>query len=643
MGSPESGLVVGSTQPMTRRQFLRAAGAAAVVGAISQAVPWAGLGKGSGALDTAHTIHGTQRPDVFFPQSVASGDPTPSGAILWTRLAPEHINPDGKVAVEIATDAEFTDVVRRATYPAAHLRAENAHTLRIDTDGELLPNRHYHYRFIHEGQASRTGRMRTLPEKTADIERLRLAVLTCQNFRNGYFSALGHVARDDVDYVLHLGDFIYEYNGASSDDGKAYEDRGLQLPSGAPRMESREDLDYVWARNRSDPHLQAMMERHTIIATWDDHEVTNDRSFDYEAGHHVGDSSFHLNERPDAMQEFFRDGAQAYFDWLPLRIAINRDAEDPLEVITLYRDFQFGKLVHLWMLDERWYRSPPPGEALSLGPESVGATSESRIQPGATMLGEKQKEWLAASIGGATTRWKVLGQQVQTSPLAATLPGTSVFINLDAWDGYEADRQWLTEVLGSTENAVVLTGDLHSYLVGYVKRDYNSQGAEPDGNRVAVEFMTPAVTSGGLGEIIQSQSGKPLMPGDDELFENFVLGANPHLVHFNSTRHGYAVVEFTKRHVRYHGYVVDKTQSGVPGNRMLMSVWECPVGQVALRELQYHSPSGIAAFESTRKPSQQDPRREGASEGVTEVRSVAELRAALASGADKPSPSIVSQ
>lgn len=597
--------------PVSRRHFLRAAGGLIAAGAISQALPWTRFASASVAADDpAFHVDGRKSADKVFPQSVASGDPTPSGAVLWTRIAPEHLDRKGAIGIEVATDGDMQDVVHRSVLPVTSAAAENAHTIRFDLDGLLDADRHYFYRFIHNGTSTRTGRLRTLPAEDADIDQVRFAVLTCMNFQNGYFGALGHIADDEVDYIIHLGDFIYEYNGEASYNGKKFPGRGIALPSGAPRMEDREDLDYVWGRYRRDAHLQAALERHTIICTWDDHEITNDRSFDHDAGHHIGDGSFHVTDGA-ALDRFFRDGAQAYFDWLPLRVPIDAEAADPLDVITLYRDFRFGRLVHLWMLDERWFRTPPAGAALEPSQESSDLTDSERVSTDATLLGARQKDWLAAGLAASDARWQLFGQQVQVSPLAATMPGTSVYLNLDAWDGYEADRQWFQERLASTRNVVVLTGDLHTFMVGYIKKDYNAQVVEPQGNRVAVEFMTPGVTSAGLGEIIEEQTGKPLTPGDDEVMENFVLSGNPHMVHFNSTRHGYSIVEITKRHARYYGYVVDKSHNGVAGNRMLLSAWECPVGRVTLRELQHNSPSGLSALETTAIIRHNDPRRTG--------------------------------
>lgn len=574
-------------------------------------IPWARLQPAAGTED-AFTITGGPA-EAVFPQSVASGDPSPTGVVLWTRIRPDEAAAGHPVAVEVARDEAFTDVVHQAIIPATAVTAESYHTVRYDTQGLLDADATYYYRFIHGGTASRTGRCRTLPAADADIPRLKLALLTCNVFQNGYFTAMGHVADEDVDFVLHLGDMIYEYDGLESYNGKTFPGRGMALPSGEHQMVSRDDLEYTWARYRGDPHMQRMMERHTIIPTWDDHEVTNDRYFDHEAGVHQGDSGFSLNGDKAAIDRFFRDAAAAYFYWLPLRIEIDPEAEDPLDVITLYRRFSFGRLVDLWMLDERWYRTKPAAEGLP--PDNPGEawdqTSERRIDPSMSMLGPEQKQWLKDGLASSRAKWKAIGQQVQMAPLAATLPGTSIFLNLDAWDGYEAERQEIADALGAVDNAVVFTGDLHSYMVGEVKKDYNAQLPEPEGNTVAVEFMTPGVTSAGLGEIIEEGTGVGLFPGEDELVEDVTLTGNPHMRMFNSTRHGYATVEFTPGSATYAAFVVDKANSGTVNNRKLIAVYTVAAGTGTISETFRASPSGMPLAEANDLVRNADPRRAG--------------------------------
>lgn len=560
---------------------------------MTAAIPFARVARGDAARVR---VTSGANPEVVFPQSVASGDPTPSGAIVWTRLAPAAAASGSPLALQVATDAGFQRIEHEALIPAASIGASSDWTVRVDLDGLLQPDRHFWYRFVYEGVASRAGRLRTLPAEGATPERVRFAVLTCQNFQNGYFTALGHVADDDVDFVVHLGDFIYEYNGPASYNGKTFAGRGIELPSGAPRMESAEDLSYVWQRYRSDPHLMAMMERHTIIATWDDHEITNDRAFDYAEDRHRGDAAFHLNDEPAALDAFFRAGAKAWFDWMPVRVHIDPDASHPLDVVRIHRAFRFGDLAELFMLDERWHRSRQVADGIAAAsPEALEAYDGARDDPDRTMLGPAQREWLIAGLRGSSRRWKLLGNPVQMSPLAVMLPRASVYVNLDAWDGYEAERRALAHVMEELRNVVVLTGDLHSYMAGYVLAGYDMAHARGLSPRVAVEFMTPGVTSAGLGEIVEQGLGNngPMPPGFDAAHEALVLAGNPHMVHFNSNRHGYSIVELRRDRARYEGYVVDKENPMKAGNRSLMSVFEVPLGVYDIQTVHRSFPDGI--------------------------------------------------
>jgi alkaline phosphatase D len=194
-------------------------------------VTHAGLG-GADAADCA--VDPDRTPRETFPQSVASGGPTPEGVVLWTRLSPEACREDRPLAVEVATDRRFDDVVVRGVVPPGRIGPAYDHTVRVDLDGALAPDGRYAYRFVHDGAASPTGRCRTLPAPGVTPEAVRLAVVACQDYENGYYGAYDHVARADVDFLLHLGDLVYEsaarlYTGLGS---RRYPDRGVTLPSG---------------------------------------------------------------------------------------------------------------------------------------------------------------------------------------------------------------------------------------------------------------------------------------------------------------------------------------------------------------------------------------------------------------------------
>lgn len=622
---------------VSRRRFLQGVGVAAG-GAALGALPL-GLAepvRPSPARDAGpFRFDADADPMATFPQSVASGDPGPDGALLWTRVEPARHDPTAPLGVEVAEDADFERILHRGLVPGDAFGPATGHTVRVDLQGQLPPASRLWYRFVYRGTASRRGRVRTLPSEGARVERLRLAVLTCQNFQNGYFPALRHVADDDrLDFVVHLGDFIYEYGGACSYNGKCFDGRGIHLPSGAPRMESLEDLYYVWARYRSDPDLAAMLEAHTLIATWDDHEITNDRYFDYEERRHYGDDEFHLNGDKARLDAFFAAGLKAYVEWMPVRVHYDPAATDPLDRLRLHRSFRFGDLVELFMLDERWHRSVQPGALFEPSPEMVGDLGEVRMDAKGTMLGAPQLAWLRAGLADSRARWKVLGNPVMLAPLAVTVPGAPVYVNLDAWDGYEVERRKVVEALAAARNAVVLTGDLHSFMVGYVRKDFDA-AVEPAADRVAVEFMTPAVTSANLGEILE-QARVPPKRGDDEAWEAAVLAGNPHIVHWNSHRHGYSIVEFTREAARYEGYVVDKATPRAEGNRWLLAAFECPAGRYELRAVYRASPAGLPANPAPEAIKRLDPRANplpGLPPAPLVVRDLGDLPAALRAAA----------
>ncbi len=567
---------------MSRRQFLRAAALGAGLTAAGMALPWTHLPLGLASANQqprAFEITSGAAPSTVFPQGIASGDPTPTGAIVWTRVRPEAA---GDVALEVASDPSFREPIYRGVVPAAEINAASDHTLRVDLDGLLSENRYFYYRFICGGTASRTGRLRTLPAADADIDRLRLGVLTCQNFQHGYFPAYGHIADADVDFLVHLGDFIYEHNGEASYAGTALPGRAMDLPSGGPRMETAADLSYVHQRYRSDEHLQRALEQHTIITTWDDHEITDNCYFNYEEGRYYGGETFRLNDDEAALTAYFAACAKAYVEYMPIRVRHDATSDNPQDHITLYRRFSFGKLVDLWMLDERWFRStPPPGE------ERLGPNGPNRLDPEATMLGPRQRDWLTDGLVQSDRHWKVVGNPVQMTPLGFVFPGTSIFLGMDSWDGYEHERRLVADAMAQTDNVVVLTGDLHTFQAGYVQTGYNDRLAD---QRVAVELMTPAISSPNMAEAIYPS---PYLPGEEEVVEAAVLLANPHLRMWNSHRYGYSVVEFTKSEATYSGYIVDKNTTHLPGNNKLFRVLRVPAGRVEIEDLHYDSPTGF--------------------------------------------------
>jgi alkaline phosphatase D len=552
--------------PVSRRGFLRGA---------------AGLGVALAATPSFAAGPDDPRPDVVrvdeeravFTHSVASGDPTPTGAVLWTRIAPARLV--GKpVVLEVATDEALTDVVLRRVVRPQDVRADRDGTVRVDVDGLLsgLSNRFLFFRFVYDGVASRTGRFRTAPAPGQPVDRLRFGVFTCQQRQAGFYGAYRHALTDDLDYLVHVGDFIYENRSVGNANG-----RDSDLPSGASRMSSYADVVAVHASYRSDPDLQRAMERHTIIPTWDDHETVNNPYYDYALDAPASDSH-PRGDDPEFMRRYFVEAAAGYHDWMPVRVFLDRAGDRPHDSWRLYRDVRLGDLAHLFMLDGRWYREKQP----ATGTENVEALS-TRSQT-STMLGRQQAAWLLEGLRRSTATWRVLGNQTLFQEWGVMLPGSArVFVNMDAWDGYRDERDAITAELAKRPHGnLVLTGDQHAFVWGYVQTKYGAESAL--GQRVALEVMTSAVTSSGVGVTV---------PGSEEAVEAAMFAANPHMSLFNWSRHGYTVVELTPEAAEITAYVVPRDRADAP--RMVFQRGRVPADRTELQVLERNSPSGLPA------------------------------------------------
>ncbi|WP_135303042.1 alkaline phosphatase D family protein [Haloarcula amylovorans] len=527
-------------------------------------------------------IDGEGDPDAVFPQSVASGGPTPSGVILWTRIDPERFDPETPLGVQVATDEAFGDVVYDGVVTDGERIAAHDYTVKVDVDGRLDPDTEYCYRFVYDGITSRTGRCQTLPRPADSPDSLRLAVLACQNYLNGYFPALGHVAEEDVDFIVHLGDFIYEssdghFKGLGSYE---YEGRELSLPSGYDRVRNLDDYRYLHRTYRSDRFLQRALESHTLIAGWDDHEMVNDVYWDSRADAPAGDHP--RGDDPAFMTELVADAMHAWWEYMPARVEYDPNGESLQERFVLWRSLDFGDLVSLSLTDERLFRDPPR-EAIPT-PDNVGPHRE---PPGRTMLGEEQREWLIDTIANSEAQWTVWADEVLTIPFRLGSGPLSVYPVQGGWDGYTRERLQVVEAIAAAdvENFVTLTGDMHCYVAGYQQTSYPGRvtGGEgvAQGERIGVEFMTPAVTSLNAAEALhltRGLRGKLTEP----LLSKLVTAMNPHLEFFDSHNWGYSVVEFTREECTYVGYSVDKTVDSMDGDRSVVVAYRVPDGVVNL-------------------------------------------------------------
>ncbi|MEW1903356.1 alkaline phosphatase D family protein [Streptomyces sp. NPDC086147] len=490
-----------------RRRFLTVTGAAAALAFATQ-LPAAG----SAAAAELDARRVTEDP---FTLGVASGDPQPGSVLLWTRLAPRPFEPGGglpdrRVTVhwELAHDERFRRVARRG---AATAHPEFRHTVHVEVE-HLEPGRAYFYRFRTGAWTSPVGRTRTAPAPGARTAALSFAAVSCQAYHDGHFTAHRHLAQEDVDIVLHLGDYLYEYAVNSVGGARAYTDRVL------PELFNRETLtleDYRlrYALYKTDPDLRAAHAAHPFVVTWDDHETENN---------YAGDTP----ENTVPPEEFLLRRAaayRAYWEHQPLRRPQLPDGPD----MRLYRRLSFGRLAQFDILDTRQYRSD---QAYGDGWQVPGPESE---EPSRTLTGAAQERWLLDGWRRSRARWNLLPQQVVFAE-RRDRPTADFKLSMDSWDGYPASRQRIlagAEAAG-VENLMVLTGDVHVSYGLDLKADFR----DPASRTVGTEIVTTSITSGKDGADRPSNYDK-------------LMQANPHLRFFNGRR-GYVKVSLDRESAR---------------------------------------------------------------------------------------------
>lgn len=496
-----------------------------------------------------------------FPQGIASGGPTPTGVICWTRVAPAVYQPDTDLFVEVTPveHAGAADSVQafpangEATYCgriAGDPAPRHDYTVRADLDGELEPDSEYCYRFVYDGVASPVGRCQTLPAPTASPDSVSFAVAACQDYQNGYYGALGHIAQEDVDFVLYLGDFIYDsaegaYKGLGSE---TYPDRAIDLPSGEPVAFSLADFRELYRTYREDPLLAAVAAAHTSIRTWDDHAVADDRFWDYERDAPVA-PSHPRGDDPVFMRALTAAGIRAFYEYTPARVEYDPDAEHLHDSFRLYERIQFGDLLELFVTDERLFREPPPCSERVL--PGWGPICPERTESTRTMLGDEQARWLQDGFATAETRWVGWANEVLSLPLRVGIEPLAVQPFVDSWDGYPVERRQLYRAMADNDDTafVTLTGDLHSTVIGHQRLD---------GDRVGLECMTPAITSVNGAEAVGVDDGflrrvtRPVLSG-------LARAMNPHLESFDSHTWGYATATFTRNQFSFGVYAVEKS------------------------------------------------------------------------------------
>ncbi|WP_374210696.1 alkaline phosphatase D family protein [Streptomyces griseoincarnatus] len=497
----------------------------------------------AGPLAAALPARAVQQAPAFL-HGVASGDPLPDGVLLWTRVTPtpdalpgSGAGPDTEVRWTVARDRTFTDVVAQGTVLAT---AASDHTVKADVRG-LRPATDYWFRFSAGGADSPAARTRTAPASDASVAGLRLGVVSCANWEAGHFAAYRHLAaRGDLDAWLHLGDYIYEYGTGD------YGTRGTVVRPHSPAHEIVTLADYRTrhARYKTDPDLQALHATAPVIAMWDDHEFANDTW--------SGGAENHTEGAEGAWAARQAAAKRAYFEWMPVRPAVEG---------TTYRRLRFGRLADLSLLDLRSFRS----RQVSLGDGDVD-------DPGRTLTGRAQLDWLKAGLSASDTTWRLVGTSVMISPFAlGSLPATllkplakllglpqeGLALNTDQWDGYTADRRELLAHLrgNAIRNTVFLTGDIHMAWANDVPVN---AGTYPLSASAATEFVVTSVTSDNLDDILKVGEGTV-----NAIASPLIRAANRHVHWVDTDRHGFGVLDLTAERAQMDYYVLsDRTKAG---------------------------------------------------------------------------------
>ncbi len=559
---------------MDRRTFLKYSLATSVMIWAGDKVP-KHLGLEQADIKGLFSIEPAIAAESVFPQSVASGDPQPNGITLWTRLAPQVST--AKVAIEISTTPSFSGQLLRGVTVTTDAKQDYTVKARISSL-KLKSFQTYYYRFIYKGVASRTGRFKTLPRPNANIGKVRFAYVSCQDYTNGYYNAFAYLANEEVDFVVHLGDYIYET--VSDPSFQKSQVRPIKLPSDRVRAETLEDYRFLYKTYKSDPNLQRVHERFAFINIWDDHEFANDayRVFDT-------DSTAQQNNRDPKRRQAAN---QAWFEYTPISVPFN-PSKGPLQSLSIYRSFAFGNLMELVMTDERLYRDGPPC-GLETNQRYLTPGCANRTNPDRTMLGKTQREWFLDKILKSPRIWKVWGNQVMVMQLKVLgefasivlgKPTPDLFITLDQWDGYPAERTQLLTALrdAQVKNFVTITGDFHTFVAGYQKVNFDKLLEPP----VGVCFMGGSITSSNVAEK-PSFGGSGLSIPPIEQITQVLRASNPHVKYFNSATHGYNVIEVTPQALTCTMKAVDTIKK--PQAKLnTLKVFRVPRDQVLIQEV----------------------------------------------------------
>lgn len=540
--------------PITRREILKVAAAAGLApllpGCDDSSLPATRTGGGAG--------------DGAFLHGVASGDPLADAVILWTRVTPAQ---EGVAALPVrwivARDAALADVVQQGE---AQAEAARDYTIKLDVRG-LQAGTTYWYRFQLGEVRSPVGRTRTAPAAGVS-DAMRFAFVTCADYARGLYNAYGRVAaREDLQAVVHLGDYIYE-NG--------------RLDDVRPQVPPRETVtlaDYRlrYATLRTDADLQALHRQHPLIWVWDDHEVANNAWKGGADAHDPATQGDYAERRAAAFR--------AAHEWMPIR------TPDAGDMARIYRRFAFGDLVDLLMVDARQVGrdEPVPPNTVFGDDVPVHVQSGDFTDPARHILGAEQEQWLIGELAASPARWKLIGNQVYFSPLkligAPRASGLSVFLSNDKWDGYEPARDRVLEAIAAAGNVVILTGDAHEAYAFDVCADPNNPLAynplTGEGSQ-AVEFVVTSTSTRGDGVIGDSLTAELQRTPDN--VEQLLRLTNPHLKYYNNTLNGYTVLDVSAERVQAEFWYVPMVSEPSTAEA-LGATFECLHGSQRLSQL----------------------------------------------------------
>ncbi|HEY5801345.1 MAG TPA: alkaline phosphatase D family protein [Burkholderiaceae bacterium] len=553
---------------MKRRQFLR--------GAVYFTVASAGLGlAGCGGSDAAsNDAPGQDAPGNFiYPLGVASGDPKEASVVLWTRVL-RSAPGAGDIALRLEVSATSTFAQLAASVPLT-AGAVYDYTVRAKVTN-LLPDTRYFYRFVAGSDVSAVGQTRTAPAASSARAQLRFAWMTCQDWSINHWAGMELLAQEDLDFIVHLGDYIYETVDARFQAGAAEPAHGpirlpnsAAVPAGGTYADTLADYRTLYNTYRGDPRLQELHRRFPMIAIWDDHEFSDDCWQDHQ--------SYDNANKQETQRRL--NATQAWAEYMPIDFGdVSFDlAKGGYDNIRIYRDFRFGSLMHLVMTDQRLYRDDhvvtESGYAQLVGhdpvngADSVGAryfvpqqllrefetAKVNGLGRAPSILGATQTQWWKDTMKGSTSAWRVWGNEVTLNRMwldmrtSAPAPYNNLYIvNADTWDGYPRHKAELLGYLRAQNiaNTVAITGDLHAFQCGVVRDNPDPAVGVP----VAVDFVGAGISSSSFYSYLKSNAGStPLaaLVATPQTYDAVMRANNPDFAYVDHDAQGFAIATVT--------------------------------------------------------------------------------------------------